>query len=60
MLLSMRVGTELDEYMMNLGRGGFGNTCDLLVTLIEVVELIFLAETSKTVTSIPIADILQM
>ena len=58
LLLSMRIGTELDGYMMNLDRGGLGNPCDLLVTLIEVVELIFRAETSKTVTSIPTADIL--
>ena len=57
LLLSMRIGTELDEYMMNLDRGGLWNPCDLLVTLIEVVELIFRAETSKTVTSIPTADI---
>ena len=52
LLLSMRIGTKLDEYKMNLDRGGLWNPCDLIVTLIEVAELIFRAETSKTVTSI--------
>lgn len=58
LLLSMRIPTELNEYLLNADRGGLWNTCDLLVTLIEVVEIIFREETNKTVTSVPTTDIL--
>ena len=40
-LLLMRVPCELNEYMRNVDRGGLWNPCELLVTLIETVEIIF-------------------
>ena len=56
LLLSMRIPTELNEYLLNADRGGLWNI-DLLVTLIEIVEIIFREETNKTVTSIPSTNI---
>jgi hypothetical protein len=58
-LLSMRVPSELNEYMRNIDRGGLWNPCDLLVTLIEIVEIIFREETTKTLTCIPTSIILK-
>ena len=58
-LLSMRVPCELNEYMRNIDRGGLWNPCELLVTLIETVEIIFREETNVKLTSIPTSDILK-
>ena len=55
----MRVPSELNEYMRNIDRGGLWNPCDLLVTLIEIVEIIFRGETTKTLTCIPTSIILK-
>ena len=58
-LLSMRVPCELNEYMRNIDQGGLWNPCELLVTLIETVEIIFREETNVKLTSIPTSDILK-
>lgn len=59
LLLSMRVPCELNEYIRNIDRGGLWNPCELLVTLIEVVEIIFREETKEKLTSIPTSTILK-
>ena len=58
-LLSMPVPCELNHYMRNVDRGGLWNPCELLVTLIETVEIIFRKETNVKLTSIPTSDILK-
>ena len=45
--------------MRNIDQGGLWNPCELLVTLIETVEIIFREETNVKLTSIPTSDILK-
>lgn len=58
LLLSMRIPTEFNDYLLNLDRGGLWNPSELLVALITVVELIFREETSKNTTNIPTVTII--
>ena len=58
-LLSMRVPCEQNEHMRNVDQGGLWNSCELLVTLIQTVEIIFRDETNVKLTSMPTSDILK-